>query len=109
MFAQFSEENGPDFLAVELGEKAPPVNCRPTAAISPPFMAPSFTVAAPSPGVSPEQAVDPAQLLAWFTEEHPVLLRAVDQAAASPLMTRMWQAAWFVAFSCPWQGKWPDF
>ena len=48
----------------------------------------------PSPGVTPEDLADHEQALAWFAAEHPVLLAAVGQAAATGFDTHAWQLAW---------------
>src|SRR5262249_40220951 len=47
-----------------------------------------------APGVSPQQSADYQQALGWFPVEHPVLLAAVDQAAAAGFDIHTWQLAW---------------
>jgi tetratricopeptide (TPR) repeat protein len=49
---------------------------------------------APQVGVTPENPTDDRQALDWFTTEHPVLLAAVDHAAATDYDTHTWQLAW---------------
>jgi DNA-binding SARP family transcriptional activator/tetratricopeptide (TPR) repeat protein len=53
-----------------------------------------ITLAAPQPGVAPEQLTDHRQALAWFTAEHAVLMAAADHAATAGFDTHTWQLAW---------------
>src|SRR5262249_17390060 len=48
----------------------------------------------PSPGATPQRPADYQQALDWFTVEHPVLLAAIDQAAATGFDTHTWQLTW---------------
>jgi tetratricopeptide (TPR) repeat protein len=64
---------------------------------------------APQPGVTPEHPADHQQALDWFTTEHPVLLAAVDQAAATGFDTHSWQLAWTLAVFLGRQGHWHDW
>jgi class 3 adenylate cyclase/tetratricopeptide (TPR) repeat protein len=67
-----------------------------------------FAVVPPRPGVSPEQLADHADLMAWLSAEHQVLLQAVEQAADG-FETQAWQVAYFLGLSAKWQGKWADW
>jgi DNA-binding SARP family transcriptional activator/tetratricopeptide (TPR) repeat protein len=55
------------------------------------------TLARPRPGVVPEQATDYGQALAWFEQEHQVLLAAITLATQSGLDTHAWQLPWTMA------------
>ena len=50
-----------------------------------------MTVAAPVPGVLPEQLAGEAETQDWLQAEHQVLLQATVQAASAGLITRAWQ------------------
>jgi tetratricopeptide (TPR) repeat protein len=52
--------------------------------------------APPTPGIVPERLEGHDHALAWFTAEHPVLLAAVEQAAAAGFEAHTWQLAWAV-------------
>jgi tetratricopeptide (TPR) repeat protein len=67
-----------------------------------------FTVTGPQPGVTPETFTDRKRALAWFTAEHPVLLAAVEQAAASGFDTHAWQLAWALTTFFDRRGHWHD-
>jgi DNA-binding SARP family transcriptional activator/tetratricopeptide (TPR) repeat protein len=54
-------------------------------------------LAAPRPGVVPEQPADYGQALAWFEQEHQVLLGAITLAAQSGHDTHAWQLPWSTA------------
>ncbi len=54
----------------------------------------SIILAPPQPDANPQHLTDHAQALAWFTAEHPVLLAAVDHAAATSFDTHTGQLAW---------------
>ena len=62
----------------------------------------------PQPGTIPEHPTDLQQALDWFTAEHPVLLAAVDHAAAIGFDTHIWQMAWTVANFLDRRGHWHD-
>ncbi len=47
----------------------------------------------PVPGVVPEEMSDPAQAIAWFTAERPVLMSVVTQAVESGADVHTWQLA----------------
>jgi tetratricopeptide (TPR) repeat protein/transcriptional regulator with XRE-family HTH domain len=51
-------------------------------------------LAPPDPGTSPEQPADHKQALAWFEDEHQVLLAAVALAVRSGSDVHAWQLAW---------------
>jgi tetratricopeptide (TPR) repeat protein len=52
-----------------------------------------ITLATAEPGVSVDDLVDRDQAFVWFAARRPVLLAAIDQAAANGLDTRAWQLA----------------
>jgi DNA-binding SARP family transcriptional activator/tetratricopeptide (TPR) repeat protein len=54
-------------------------------------------IAPPRPGVTPEQPADYRQALAWFEEEHQVLLAAIALATESGFDRHAWQLPWAVA------------
>ena len=56
-------------------------------------------------GVSPEQAADQRQALAWFVAEHQVLLAMIRQAGDDALA---WQLAWTLNRFFGYQGHWHD-
>ncbi len=68
-----------------------------------------LTVPPPPPGVLPEDPPDFAAAWAWFDAEHPVLLAAIDQAAALAQDTRAWQLAWTLTDFLDRQGRWHDW
>ena len=53
-----------------------------------------LTLPPPQPGVVPEQHIDWAAALAWFEAEYPVLLAAIQEAAATGWGTHAWQLPW---------------
>jgi DNA-binding SARP family transcriptional activator/tetratricopeptide (TPR) repeat protein len=63
----------------------------------------------PAPGVAPQHAADYQQALDWFTVERPVLLAAVDHAAATGLDTHTWQLAWILRTFLDRRGHWHDW
>jgi len=56
--------------------------------------------------VAPERPTDHAQAMAWFAQEHPVLITAVSHAAAGGYDRHAWQLAWtledFLDRICHW-------
>jgi tetratricopeptide (TPR) repeat protein len=68
----------------------------------------AFDLPAAAPEVIPEDLTECEQALAWFTAEHPVLLGAVEQAAAARLDTHAWQLARTTAVFLHRQGHWYD-
>jgi hypothetical protein len=61
------------------------------------------------PGVTPHQLADRQQALDWFTIERPVLLAAVEHAAATGLDTHAWQLPWTMWTFLNRQGHWHDW
>jgi tetratricopeptide (TPR) repeat protein len=68
-----------------------------------------ITLAPPAPGATLEQLGDHQQALDWFTVERPVLLAAVDQAAATGFDTHTWQLTWALEIFLDWRGHWHDW
>jgi DNA-binding SARP family transcriptional activator/tetratricopeptide (TPR) repeat protein len=68
-----------------------------------------IALAAPPPGVTPEQPADDQQALDWFTAEHAVLLAAIDHAAGTGFDTHTWQLAWTLVTYLDRQGRWHDY
>jgi len=62
----------------------------------------------PSTGVTPEHPTDRQQALAWFSTERPVLLAAVDHAAATGFDTHTWQLTWTLSPFLNRRGHWHD-
>jgi DNA-binding SARP family transcriptional activator/Tfp pilus assembly protein PilF len=67
-----------------------------------------ITLTAPEPGTLPEHPADHERALAWFTAEHPVLLAAVDHAAATGHDTHACQLAWTLVDYLDRSGHWQD-
>ncbi|HEX4721802.1 MAG TPA: BTAD domain-containing putative transcriptional regulator [Pseudonocardiaceae bacterium] len=68
-----------------------------------------ISLAAPQPGVTPEQPADDQRALAWFAAELVVLLAAIDHAASAGLDTHTWQLAWTLVTYLDRQGRWHDY
>jgi tetratricopeptide (TPR) repeat protein len=68
-----------------------------------------ITLTASQPGVTPHHLIDRQQALDWFTTEHPVLLAAVDHAAATGFDTHTWQLAWTLTTFLSRRGRWHDW
>jgi tetratricopeptide (TPR) repeat protein/transcriptional regulator with XRE-family HTH domain len=71
-----------------------------TAAHAAPLLNPSHepvVLAPPNPDAAPERPVDHGQALAWFEDEHQVLLAAVNLAAQSGFDIYAWQLPWALA------------
>ena len=68
-----------------------------------------LTLPPPPPGVLPEEPPDCAAAWAWFDAEHPVLLAAVEQAAATGRDTHTWQLAWTLMVFLFRLGRWHDW
>jgi tetratricopeptide (TPR) repeat protein/transcriptional regulator with XRE-family HTH domain len=66
-------------------------------------------LAAPGPGTAPEQAADHRQALAWFEEEHQVLLAAATLAAQSGSDVHAWQLPWALAPFLQTRGLWQEW
>jgi tetratricopeptide (TPR) repeat protein len=54
-------------------------------------------LAPPSPGAAPGRPADYSQALAWFEQEHQVLLAAITLAAGSGFDSHAWQLPWAMA------------
>jgi tetratricopeptide (TPR) repeat protein len=63
----------------------------------------------PRAGVTPESFSDYAQAWGWFTAERPVLLAAVETAAATGFDTHTWQLAWTLSNFLQRRGHWHDW
>jgi tetratricopeptide (TPR) repeat protein len=59
-------------------------------------------------GVTPETPADGRQALAWFANEHAVLLAALDHASAAGQDNEAWQLAWTMYTYLDRQGHWLD-
>jgi tetratricopeptide (TPR) repeat protein len=67
-----------------------------------------ITLTPPQPRVTLQHTADYQQAMAWFTTERPVLLAAVDHAAALGFDTHTWQQAWTLSTFLNRQGHWHD-
>ncbi|HZM84698.1 MAG TPA: DUF4062 domain-containing protein, partial [Candidatus Limnocylindrales bacterium] len=68
-----------------------------------------ITLIPAQPGVIREHPSDHQQALDWFTVEHPVLLAAVNHAAATGFDTHTWQLAWTLTDFLYRRGQWHDW
>jgi tetratricopeptide (TPR) repeat protein/transcriptional regulator with XRE-family HTH domain len=66
-------------------------------------------LAPPGPGTAPEQPADHRQALAWFEEEHQVLLAAVALAVQSGFDVHAWQLPWALAPFLQTRGLWQEW
>jgi tetratricopeptide (TPR) repeat protein/transcriptional regulator with XRE-family HTH domain len=66
-------------------------------------------LAPPSPDAAPEQPADHRQALAWFEEEHQVLLAAIALAAQSGFDAHAWQLPWALAPFLQTRGHWQEW
>jgi DNA-binding SARP family transcriptional activator len=66
-------------------------------------------LAPPRPGAAPGQPADHSQALAWFEQEHQVLVAAVTLAAGSGFDTHAWQLAWATASFLLVRGHWQEW
>ncbi|MGH3250480.1 MAG: BTAD domain-containing putative transcriptional regulator, partial [Trebonia sp.] len=83
-----------------------------TAACSALLLNPSHepvVLATPSPDAAPEQPADHQQALAWFEEEHQVLLAAVTLAAQSGFRVHAWQLSWALVPFLQTRGHWQEW
>jgi len=64
---------------------------------------------APCEGTVPEVLESPAAALAWFTQEYPALLRAVELAATRGLDQHAWRLPWALVTYFDLQGRWQPF
>src|SRR5262249_52204772 len=67
-----------------------------------------ITLTPPAPAVTPQHTADHQQALDWFTVEHPVLLAAAAQAAATGFDTHTWQLTWILWPFLNRRGHWHD-
>jgi tetratricopeptide (TPR) repeat protein len=65
-------------------------------------------LAPPRPGAAPGQPADYSQALAWFEQEHQVLLAAVTLAAGSGFDAHAWQLPWAMASFLQIRGHWQE-
>ncbi len=68
-----------------------------------------ITMPPAQPGVTPEEFAQPGQAIAWFDAEHPVLLAAIAQAAATGFDVHVWQLAWTLVDYFDRRGRWHDW
>ncbi|MFD0819215.1 ATP-binding protein, partial [Micromonospora zhanjiangensis] len=66
-------------------------------------------LAAPEPGVTPEELGDREQALAWFAAEQRTLLAAVDRAGDAGLDTHVWQLVSTNATYVDRGGRWQEW
>jgi tetratricopeptide (TPR) repeat protein/transcriptional regulator with XRE-family HTH domain len=66
-------------------------------------------IATRSPDAAPEQPADHQQALAWFEEEHQVLLAAVTLAAQSGFDVHAWQLPWALVPFLQTRGHWQEW
>ncbi len=62
----------------------------------------------PQPGANPQHHADHGRAFDWFSAEHPVLLAAMQHAAATGFDTHAWQLAWALRTFLLRQGHWHD-
>jgi tetratricopeptide (TPR) repeat protein len=77
--------------------------------LSYPHQQQDITLALPLPGVAPEEPADHLAARAWFTAEYPVLMAAIQLAAATGHHTRAWQLSHTLVPFFERQGHWRDF
>jgi tetratricopeptide (TPR) repeat protein len=68
-----------------------------------------LTLPPPPAGVLPEEPAGIDAAWAWFEAEHPVLLAAIGQAAATAWDSSAWQLAWPFMEFLDRQGRWHDW
>jgi DNA-binding SARP family transcriptional activator/tetratricopeptide (TPR) repeat protein len=68
-----------------------------------------IAIAAPQPGVTPEDLAGQEQAADWFSAEQRVLVAAVGHAAATGFDTHVWQLAWNVTSFLHRRGAWYDW
>ncbi|HEX6519193.1 MAG TPA: tetratricopeptide repeat protein [Streptosporangiaceae bacterium] len=66
-------------------------------------------LAPPNPDAAPEQPADHQQALAWFEEEHEVLLAAITLAAQSGFDVHAWQLPWALTPFLQTRGHWQEW
>lgn len=67
-----------------------------------------IALAAPAPGITPEELSSHQQALAWFEAEHHVLLAAIALAASAGFDTHAWQIPWAMATFLDGRGQWHE-
>jgi DNA-binding SARP family transcriptional activator/tetratricopeptide (TPR) repeat protein len=65
-------------------------------------------LAPPRPGAAPGELADHRQAMAWFDEEHQVLLAAVTLAAGSGFDSHAWQLPWATSSFLHARGHWQE-
>jgi tetratricopeptide (TPR) repeat protein/transcriptional regulator with XRE-family HTH domain len=68
-----------------------------------------IVLAPPRSGAAPGQPADRQQAMAWFEEEHQVLLAAVTLAAGSGFDAHAWQLPWAMAPFLQPRGHWQEY
>lgn len=67
-----------------------------------------LTFPPPQPGVTPETFDSHDGALTWFAAEYPVLVAAIEQAAAAGFDTHTWQLAWVFTTFLLRRGRFPE-
>jgi tetratricopeptide (TPR) repeat protein/transcriptional regulator with XRE-family HTH domain len=83
-----------------------------SAAAAGPLLVPArepVLLAPPRPGTTPEQPAGRQQALAWFEDEHQVLLAAVALAGNSGFDAHAWQLPWAMASFLQLSVRWQDW
>jgi tetratricopeptide (TPR) repeat protein/transcriptional regulator with XRE-family HTH domain len=66
-------------------------------------------LAPPRPGAAAGRLADPSKALAWFEQEHQVLLAAVVLAADSGFESHAWQLPWAMTLFQQMRGHWQEW
>ena len=66
-------------------------------------------LAPPAPGTAPGQPADRRQALAWFEDEHQVLLAAITLATESGFDSHAWQIPWAISSFLQTRGHWQEW
>jgi tetratricopeptide (TPR) repeat protein/transcriptional regulator with XRE-family HTH domain len=83
-----------------------------TAGHAAPLLNPSHepvVLATPSPDAAPERLADQREAMAWFEEEHQVLLAAIALAVQSGHDVHAWQLPWALAPYLQARGDWQEW
>ncbi len=67
-----------------------------------------ISLSPPAAGIIEEHLADHRQALAWFQDEHRVLLAAITRAAEAGCHRHAWQLPWTLMTFADRQGLWPD-
>ncbi|GAA2586298.1 tetratricopeptide repeat protein [Actinomadura fulvescens] len=70
---------------------------------------PHITLTPPQPGVVPEKPPDHTAARTWFDAEYPVLLAAIEQAAADGHTVHAWQIPWALRIYFRLKEHWHDW